>query len=461
MSSRAQAFSAYFDRRVLMVLALGFSSGLPLLLTLSTLSAWLTTVGVTRATVGYFALVQISYSFKFVWSPVIDRLDLPVLTRWLGRRRSWALTIQVLLVAALLAMGATDPATQLHLTGLLAALVAFLSASQDIVIDAYRVEILDEDRQGPGAAAVQTGYRVAMLVAGAGALYIASSFGWFAAYATMAALLGVGMLVFIFGPEPVVKVSATTAERERRATQYLADRPHLRGGWAKMVAWLYGAVFCPFADFMSRPAWLAILLFVMGYKLGESMAGTMAMRLYQELGFSLDQIATVSKLFGFGATIAGTLIGGALIARLGIMRALLLFGILQSAGNLFYVLQATAGANVVVLAVCVAVENLTAGMAGAALIAYISGQCNVAYTATQYALLSSLTAAGRSLFSSSTGKLVDWLGWVDFFLLTTVITLPALALLLWMMRRDASPSGPPEEQGATPPSEGIPSPRSS
>ncbi|MBX9635337.1 MAG: MFS transporter [Magnetospirillum sp.] len=459
MSRCAPAFSAYLDRRVLMVLALGFSSGLPLLLTLSTLSAWLTTVGVNRATVGYFALVQISYSFKFVWSPVIDRLDLPLLTRLLGRRRSWALTIQLLLMAALLAMGSTDPATQLHLTGLLAALVAFLSASQDIVIDAYRVEILDEDHQGPGAAAVQTGYRLAMLVAGAGALYIASSFGWFAAYATMAALLGVGMLVFLFGPEPQVKVSPTTVERERRAQQYLADHPTLKGGWAKIVAWLYGAVFCPFADFMSRPAWLAILLFVMGYKLGESMAGTMAMRLYQELGFSLDQIATVSKLFGFGATIAGTLIGGALIARLGIMRALLLFGLLQSAGNLFYVLQAMAGNDVVALAICVAVENLTAGMAGAALIAYISGLCNAAYTATQYALLSSLTAAGRSLFSSSTGKLVDWMGWVDFFLLTTVVTLPALGLLMWMMRRDSSTSS--EGQVAPPPSDGIPNPRSS
>ena len=433
--------AVYGDRRVLMVLALGFASGLPLLLTLSTLSAWLTSVGVTRATVGYFALVQLSYSCKFLWSPLIDRLDLPVLTRLLGRRRSWGLTIQTLLVAAVLALGASDPASQLHLTGILAALVAFLSASQDIVIDAYRVEILDRDRQGPGAAVVQTGYRLAMLVAGAGALYLASAFGWFVAYAAMAALLAVGMAVFLFGPEPEVKVSAMTAERERRAGEYLASRPALAGWRARMVAWLYGAAVCPFADFMTRPGWVAIMLFVLGYKLGEAMAGTMAMRLYQELGFSLDQIATVSKLFGFGATIAGTLIGGALVTRFGVMRALLLFGLLQSAGNLFYVVQALAGADVAALALCVAVENLTAGMAGAALIAYLSSLCNSAYTATQYALLSSLTAAGRSLFSSATGKMVDWLGWVDFFLATTVVTLPALALLIWLtrMERRAAP----------------------
>ena len=433
-----QSFAVYGDRRVLMVLALGFSSGLPLLLTLSTLSAWLTTVGVTRATVGYFALVQLSYSFKFLWSPIIDRVRLPFFSRRLGQRRSWALAIQVLLVAAVLALGATDPANHLHLTGLLAALVAFLSASQDIVIDAYRVEILDEDTQGPGAAAVQTGYRLAMLLAGAGALYIASSFGWFAAYASMAACLGVGILVFAFGPEPDRKVSALTAEREKRAADYLASRPQLDGWRARLIAWLYGAVICPFADFMARPAWAAIMLFVMGYKLGESMAGTMAVRLYQELGFSLDQIATVSKLFGFSATIAGTLIGGALITRLGVIRALLLFGLAQSAGNLFYVLQAMAGANISALALCVAMENLTAGMAGAALIAYLSSLCNSAYTATQYALLSSLTAAGRSLFSSASGKMVDWLGWVDFFLVTTVVTLPALVLLLWMARQPSA-----------------------
>jgi len=217
--------------------------------------------------------------------------------------------------------------------------------------------------------------------------------------------------------------------------KYLEARPHLKGAPAKVAAWLYGAVVCPFADFMARPAWWAVLLFVIGYKMGEAMAGAMANTLYIEMGFALDEIAWVSKIFGFGATVAGTVIGGALVARLGIMRALLVFGVLQSLGNLFYVVQALAGHNLWALAFCVAAENLTAGMAGSALVAYISGLCNLAYTATQYALLSSLTAVGRTLFASASGKLADMFGWVDFFLLTTVVTLPALLILPWLMRQ--------------------------
>ncbi|TAN71540.1 MAG: MFS transporter [Magnetospirillum sp.] len=435
MKGWSDSFAAYLDRRVVMVLLLGFSSGLPLLLTFSTLSAWLKSEGISRTAIGIFALVGTPYALKFLWSPLIDRLPLPGLTRLLGRRRSWGVLIQILLIAGILALGATDPVAQIWLTAGLAVVVAFLSASQDIVIDAYRVEILDEDQQGPGAGAVQTGYRLAMLAAGAGALLVASAYGWFAAYATMAALLSVGLAVFLFGREPEIKVSAATLERERRAAEFLQRRPDLKGTPGKVVAWLYGAVVCPFADIMARPGWVAMLLFVIGYKMGEAMAGAMANTLYIEMGFALDEIAWVSKIFGFGATIAGTIIGGALVARLGVMRALLVFGVLQSLGNLFYVVQALAGHNIGALAFCVFAENLTAGMAGSALVAYISGLCNLAYTATQYALLSSLTAVGRTVFASTSGKLADMLGWVDFFLLTTVVTVPALVLLPWLMRR--------------------------
>lgn len=436
-------FKAYAEKRVVMVLLLGFSSGLPLLLTFSTLSAWLKGEGISRTAIGIFALVGTPYALKFLWSPLIDRLPLPVLTNWLGRRRSWGLVIQALLIVFILALGSTDPVKEIWLTATFAVIVAFLSASQDIVIDAYRVEILSDEQQGPGAGAVQAGYRLAMLAAGAGALLVASQWGWFAAYATMAALLGVGMMVFLFGHEPEIKVSAATAERERRAAEYLEARPHLKGTPAKVAAWLYGAVVCPFADFMARPAWWAVLLFVIGYKMGEAMAGAMANTLYIEMGFALDEIAWVSKIFGFGATVAGTVIGGALVVRLGIMRALLVFGVLQSVGNLFYVVQALAGHNIWALAVCVAAENLTAGMAGSALVAYISGLCNLAYTATQYALLSSLTAVGRTLFASASGKLADMFGWVDFFLMTTVVTLPALLILPWLMKQQGRVASKP------------------
>jgi PAT family beta-lactamase induction signal transducer AmpG len=347
----------------------------------------------------------------------------------LGRRRGWGVAIQIALVAATLGLGSCNPARDLVLMGMLALLVAFLSASQDVVIDAYRVEILAPDQQGPGAGMIQTGYRIAMLVSGAGSLMIAARAGWFAAYATMAALLVVGMFVFLLSPEPAPLAETSHRDRVR--------------GWDALREWFTTAVAGPFADFMHRPLWPVILLFVLGYKLGEAMAGVMATPLYISLGFSLDEIAAVSKLVGFFATIAGALIGGVVTVRLGVLRALFLCGALQSAGNLFYVLQAVGGHRLDYLALCVAAENLTGAMAGAALVAYLSGLCSPAFTATQYALLSSVAAMGRTLVASSGGILADKLGWVSFFMVTTVATLPALALLLWLARRSAAPSDQP------------------
>ena len=431
MSGWWRSLELYSDRRVLMILPLGFASGLPLLLTFSTLSAWLATAGVSRSAIGAFALAGTPYAFKFLWSPLIDRLPPPIP---LGRRRGWGIAIQIALAAAMLGLGSCDPKRNLAVMGAMALLVAFLSASQDIVIDAYRVEILTPEQQGPGAGLVQTGYRIAMLVSGAGSLMIAARAGWFAAYATMAALLALGMLVFLFGPEPIAPAEPAYVRRG--------------GGWEAMRNWLATAVIGPFVDFMRRPAWAGILIFIVGYKLGEAMAGVMATPLYISLGFSLDQIAAVSKLVGFFATVAGALVGGIVAARLGIWRALLLCGLLQSAGNLFYVLQAVGGHRLDYLAMCVAAENLTGAMAGAALVAYLSGLCSPAYTATQYALLSSLAAVGRTLVASAGGVLADRLGWVRFFLLTTVVTIPALLLLLWIARRDAELQALPPARAA-------------
>ena len=366
-----RSFAAYSDRRVLQTLLLGFSSGLPLLLTYSTLSAWLATAGVRRAAIGAFALVATPYAFKFAWSPLIDRLPPPLP---LGRRRGWGMTIQLALIAAILALGMQSPKQHLGVMAALALMVAFLSASQDIVIDAWRVEILPLDLQGPGAGVIQTGYRVAMLVSGAGALFIADRAGWFAAYATMAALRAVGLLVFLFGPEPSMKT-------EMRAGHTTA-KPARRGA---IGSWMSTAVIGPFADFMRRPIWPLILLFIFGYKLGEAMAAVMATPLYISLGFSLSEIAAVSKLVGFFATVAGALIGGVVTVRWGITRSLLLCGLLQSAGNLFYVLQAVGGHRLGYLALCVTAENFTGAMAGTALVSYLSSLCSPGFTATQYA----------------------------------------------------------------------------
>jgi MFS transporter, PAT family, beta-lactamase induction signal transducer AmpG len=305
----------------------------------------------------------------------------------------------------------------------LAVAVAFLSASQDIVIDAWRVEILDADQQAPGAATIQAGYRIAMLVSGAGGLLIAAHAGWFAAYATMAALLGVGVLVFLLGPEPKIPAQA----------------PDTGGsGWETIRHGFSTAVIGPFRDFMHRPLWPIILIAIFGYKLGEAMAGVMATPLYISLGFSLPEIAAVSKVFGFFSIMAGVLLGGVVTTRFGIRRSLIVCGILQSVGNLFFVLQAVGGHRIGYLALCVTAENITGGMAGTALVTYLSSLCSPAFTATQYALLSSLALLGRTVVASSGGVLSEKMGWVRFFLLTSVIALPAIALLIWIGPRERS-----------------------
>ena len=413
-----QAIAAYTEPRVLQVLALGFSSGLPLLLIYSTLSAWLATVGVRRAAIGTFALVSTPYAFKFLWSPLIDRLPPPLP---LGRRRGWGITIQILLIGAILALGLCNPKHNLALMAALAVLVAFLSASQDIVIDAWRVESLNGDKQAPGAAMIQSGYRIGMLVAGAGGLLIASKAGWFAAYATMASLLSVGLLVFLLSPEP--KVSAETS--------YAAE-----SGWNAIRHGFSTAVIGPFRDFMHRPLWPVILIAIFGYKLGEAMAAVMSTPLYISLGFSLPEIAAASKVFGFFSIVAGALIGAVVTTKFGIRRSLILCGILQSVGNLFFVLQAVGGHRIGYLALCVTAENITGGMAGTALITYLSSLCSPAFTATQYALLSSLALLGRTVVASSGGVLSEKIGWVRFFLLTTVVALPAIFLFIWIGPRD-------------------------
>jgi PAT family beta-lactamase induction signal transducer AmpG len=412
------AVAAYTEPRVLQVLALGFSSGLPFLLTYSTLSAWLSTVGVRRAAIGTFALVATPYAFKFLWAPLIDRVPPPLP---LGRRRGWGITIQILLIGAILSLGLCDPRHNLPLMAALSVLVAFLSASQDIVIEAWRVESLNRDQQAPGAAMIQSGYRVAMLVSGAGGLLIAAYAGWFAAYATMAALVGVGILVFLLGPEPKVSEQISSAAGS---------------GWHAMRHAFSTAVIGPFRDFMQRPLWPVILISIFGYKLGEAMAGVMSTPLYISLGFSLPEIAAASKVFGFFSIVAGVLLGGVVTTRYGIRRSLILCGVLQSVGNLFFVLQAVEGHRIGYLALCVTAENITGGMAGTALVTYLSSLCSPAFTATQYALLGSLASLGRTVVASSGGVLSEKIGWVRFFLLTSIVGLPVLILFLWTVPRD-------------------------
>nr|WP_211112173.1 AmpG family muropeptide MFS transporter [Azospirillum soli] len=423
------------DRRVLAILFLGFSEGLPLALTGATLSVWLREGGISKTAIGLFALVTMPYALKFVWAPLIDRLRLPVVTRLFGRRRGWALVTQVGLMAALVGLGSTDPVTQLWWTAFFSVVVAFCSASQDIVIDAFRVEVLEESQQAAGAAVLVLGYRFGMLAAGAGALYIAEFFGWHMAYYAMAGLVSVGMVTILLNREPRVAASAESQARERHVAEWLAARPHLTGRQADLLAWFYGAVVAPFVEFMTRPAWAGVLLFIACYKLGDVLAGVMAAPFYVDLGFEKTEIANVTKLFGLWATIIGGLAGGVLVGRIGVMRGLLVGGLMQMASNLGYVMLAWVGHDVSALAVTVAVENVCGGIATAAFVAYLSSLCNVAYTATQYALLSSFYKLGGDLFGASSGWLADRMDWVSFFLLSMGGALPGLMVLLWLMSR--------------------------
>ncbi|MSP68359.1 MAG: MFS transporter [Alphaproteobacteria bacterium] len=409
--------AAYRDPRLLVILVMGFASGLPLLLTLSTLAAWMAMLGASKTTIGLFALVGLPYSLKFLWSPLIDGVRLPLLGR-LGRRRGWAILTQILLILAILALGATDPVTTPYATALAALAVAFCSASQDIVIDAYRVEILAEAQQGAGAAVTQVGYRIGLLAAGAGALYVAQLFGWWVAFLSVAALVGVGILAVLLAPEPVVPTAATAAAR------------------GSAGAWLRHHLIGPFTEFSGRRGWALILLFILLYKLGDAFAGVMANPFYLEMGFSLAEIASVSKVFGMLATLGGALLGGVVVARFAVFPALLGCGLLQMLSNLMFAAQALVGHSVPFLMLTIGVENLAGGMGSAAFVAYLSGLCNVAFTATQYALFSSFMAVGRTVLSSGAGWLADHTSWVVFFLLSTALAAPGLLLLPALQRQE-------------------------
>jgi PAT family beta-lactamase induction signal transducer AmpG len=391
------------------IVLMGFASGLPLALTGATLAIWLKESTITLTAIGLFAPVGISYNLKFLWAPAMDRVRLPFLTERFGRRRGWALLIQFLLALAILALGASDPSTDLTRVAVCALIVAFLSASQDIVIDAYRVELLTKDEQGAGAAATQIGYRLGMLASGAGALYLAQYFSWSAAYGVMAVLMLASMIVIL-------------ATREPQAP------PVVRGPWLK------NTVIAPFADFAKRRFWLLILIFVVLYKFGDALAGVMSGPFYIELGFEKSEIASITKVFGVIASILGVSLGGIAVYRWGLMRALLLCGALQMVSNLMYLVQLWAGHDVGMLAVTIAAENITGSMASAAFVAYLSSLCSPAFTATQYALLSALAATARTLLASSGGFFADHLGWGEFFVLATACCLPGLALLLFLMR---------------------------
>ncbi len=430
------AITVYAEPRVFSLLFFGFSSGLPLALTASTLATWLADVGVSLTTIGLFAAVGAPYSLKFLWAPVIDRVRLPGLSRLLGHRRAWLVAVQCALILAIIGLGASDPREGPMLTALFALLVSFLSASQDVVIDAYRVEILDADQYAAGAATTVFGYRIGMLISGAGALFLADRMPWLTVFLVMAAVQAVGLVTTLVRPEPPARGGETLAAEEAAATRLLGA-PATRDALHRAMAWIYVAAIAPFREFLTRngAATAAVILaFVVFYKFGDALAGTMTNPFLLKIGFTKSEIAEVVKLFGFVATLVGLALGGGLIRVMGLFRALLLCGILQLASNLMFAVQAVIGADIGFLAVTIAFENLAGGMGSAVFVAYISSLCNLAFTATQYALLSSLAVVGRTLLSTGGGAVAEAVGWVQFFALTALAAVPGIILLFVLNR---------------------------
>jgi len=393
------------------MLPLGFASGLPLALTSGTLQAWLTVIGADLRTIGLFTLAGIPYTVKFLWAPLMDRFVPP----WLGRRRGWMVAAQSGLIAGLVAMALSGPtergsAEALWVIGVLALLVAFASASQDIVFDAYRTDVLRPSERGFGAALSVTGYRLAMLVSGAGALILSERIGWSKTYGLMAALLVLGVATTVLSPEPETVADAPRSLRE--------------------------AVWNPVTEFFARSAAPWFLLMIVLYKIGDAFAGTLTTAfLIRGVGFSPTEVGVVNKGLGLGATIVGALMGGALMARLGLFRSLLLFGCLQAFSNLFFMLLAWVGKSYPVMISAIAVENLAGGMGTASFVALLMSLCDHRYTATQFAALSALAALGRVFVGPPSGYLVEAVGWVWFFFLTFLAALPGLWLVWWQKER--------------------------
>ncbi len=437
------AVRAYRNPSVLAMLFLGFSAGLPFMLVFSTLSAWLREAGIERATIGMLSWVGIIYSVKFFWAPVVDRLELPILGRLLGRRRSWMLVAQVGIAIGLANMAHMDPTGNLGIVAALALLVAFCSATQDISVDAWRIEAAPPLMQGAMAAAYQLGYRVALMVASAGALWIAADRGWTVAYTTMAVLVGVGIVTTLAIREPQPRVAREALDLEPRVISWLEGKAHWPQSLRQLGAWFVGAVVCPFVDFFTRYGTrlgILMLAFIASYRLADFTMGVMTNPFYLDTGFSLKEIAAVAKGFGVFMSLLGTLVGGVAVARLGLMRTLALGCAMIIAANLMFAVFAWMGRpSIAGLAVVISADNVAMGIAGTALIAYLSSLTSASYTATQYALFSSMYALPGKLVMGTSGFVVDAVGYPAFFVYTATLGLPALALLFMLSRRQLPP----------------------
>lgn len=434
-----QAILVYRDRAVLSMLFLGFSAGLPFMLVFSTLSAWLRQAGIERATIGMLAWVGIMYSIKFLWAPIVDRMPLPLITRLLGRRRAWMLLAQFGIAFGLISIAHSNPQVNVVQVAAFALFVAFCAATQDIAIDAWRIESAGERMQGGMAAAYQLGYRIAVMVGSAGALWLAAEQGWRIAYMTMATLVGVGVITTLLTREPDSRPSASSAETEHRVTAWVERRAHWPAWLRNAGAWFMAAIVGPIADFFTRYGLglgLLIFAFIGSYRLTDYTMGVMANPFYLDHGYTLKQVAAVVKGFGLIASMIGVVIGGVVVAKLGNTRALVVGSCMVICSNLgFSILATTDTATVTGLAIANSLDNVAIGIHGTALVAFLSNLTSARYTATQYAVLSSLYALPGKLLMGTSGFVVDAIGYQAFFIYTATLSVPALILLYFLVRQ--------------------------
>ena len=434
----SESLRVYRNRKVIAMLFLGFSAGLPLLLVFGTLSAWLRVEGLDKTTIGFVSWVTLAYGIKFLWSPLVDRLPLPLLTRSFGQRRGWMLLAQVGVIFGLFNMASSDPVSQLHSVVWFAVITAFASATQDISIDAWRIEAIGDDYQGPMAGTYQLGYRLGMIIAGGGAFSLAHFYSWPVAYQLMAACMLVGVVTVLVIAEPDHSRLAEMRRTERGMVAWLQDRTGLRGGLQSVQSWIVGAVISPVVEFFTRHGWFAlvILAFILVFRISDITLGVMANPFYIDMGYSELEIGLITKTIGPLVTVVGALLGGVLVMRFGTLTMLMVGSILVVLTNLLFAWLATQQAELVWLALVVGADNLAAGIATTTFVAYLSGQTNKAYTATQYALFSSLMLLLAKFVAGFSGLVVDSTSYPVFFAYAAALGLPSILLILVLMRQE-------------------------
>ena len=435
-ASWRDVFEQFAQRRMLSMLFLGFSAGLPFYLVFQTLSLWLRGAGIARSTIGMLSWVSLWYSIKFIWAPIVDRMPLPVLTRLLGRRRSWMLFAQVAIGIGLLNMSLADPKAALQPLVIWALVTAFFSATQDIALDAWRIETAGSDGQAAMVTAYQLGYRVALLLGASLVPILAGTFSWRVAYTVMGLLVGVGILTTLLSKEPQATLKANTLDSEERVINWLKERSH----WPPLLkaagTWFIGAVVCPFIDFFSRYGPVVatvVLLFMCSYRLTDFTMGSMTGSFYIDKGYTLIQVGTVVKSSGLTAAIIGVILAGIVVTKIGTLRSLILGSVMVMISNLgFSSLATIEGPDLLALGLVNAFDNLALAMHGTALVTFLSSLTSQRYTATQYALFSSLYALPGKLLEGFSGFVVDAIGYQAFFVYTASLSIPALLLLYWV-----------------------------